>query len=191
MKIRQVLDSIAMASLMVVSPISFGVTEHDNVVEFHSKPGDKFPQVTSIVFYFYGNYSITSGQPWDGVTTNNTSGDYPAYQVDALAGRKGSNPPASFFFQHAGNAWISIDDCFDPTNLVLNFAFSGVLEIEGNDYNIMLGQVGCAGGNPWYVGANQMGFTVDGNGWLLTPDGQYRINSDGSAENEFKVMKNQ
>lgn len=189
MKISTLLSSCLVAGLGLIAPLGYAATEHDNVVEFHSKPGDKYSQVTSLVFYFDGNYSITSGQPWDGVTTNNVSADYPAYQADALAGRHYSDPPADFFTQRAGGKWITMAP---PGIAGMNFAFSGSLEIDGNDYNIVLGQDMCGSRNCWYLGANQSGFEVDANGWLVTPDGQYRIvaDDDSGAVNEFQVLKN-
>ena len=188
MKISTLLSSCLVAGLVLIAPLGYAVTEHDNVVEFHSQPGDEYSQVTSLVFYFDGNYSITSGQPWDGVTTNNVSADYPAYQADALAGRHSSDPPSTFFTQRAGGEWITTDG--QPGIAGMNFAFTGSLEIDGSDYSIVLGQNMCGSRNCWYLGANQSGFKVDTNGWLLTPDGQYRIkpSTNDDVYNEFQVF---
>ena len=130
MKIPRILASSTMAGLIVVSPLSQGVTEHDNQVEFKScsesqcpdtTPG---PQVSSLVFYFDGNYYVTVGQPWDGVTTNNITSQkgYPAYQADIYAGRKSSELPAGFFNNRAGS--INVGPCgVSPAEInSLNFA---------------------------------------------------------------------
>ncbi len=168
---------------------SWAATEHDNTVDFSSWPSAHAcggSQVNSIVFYYTGEYSVTDGQPWDGVTTNNITsqkGGVPTYQVDVFAGRKASQPPADFFIQRAGTINIGVSGAaqFDA----LNFALTGVLEIEGNDYQVVIGQVGVMAGEPnniWYLGPNESGFnyvktvySYDQCEYLTTPDGKYRI----------------
>ena len=212
MKIPRILASSTMAGLIVVSPLSQGVTEHDNQVEFKScsesqcpdtTPG---PQVSSLVFYFDGNYYVTDGQPWDGVTINNITSQmgYPAYQADVYAGRQSSELPAKFFNDRSGG--ISVGPCgtYQSPLESLNFALSGILEIEGNDYPIVIGQNGVSGENCWYLGPNASGFKViqwyrtsdDATyEYLLTPDGQYRMGVSAYAYVAppyiFYVSKNQ
>ena len=116
--------------LTLSSPISQGESEHDNQVEFHSCPASQCDnmtpgqQVSSLFFYFDGNYYVTVGQPWDGVTTNNITSQkgYPAYQADIYAGRKSSELPAGFFNNRAGS--INVGPCgVSPAEInSLNFA---------------------------------------------------------------------
>lgn len=183
-----------LAGLLVCSPVSYAVTEHDNTVIFTAWPTDKpcgvvtGTQVSTIVFYSTGDYSITDGQPWDGVTTNNITsqkGGVPTYQADVLAGRKASESPADFFNGRAGK--VNIGPC-GPAGLdTLNFALTGVLEIEGNDYPIVIGQVGVnTSSNCWYLGSSEgefdyseasysSGSKVYQCNYLTTPDGNYSI----------------
>lgn len=183
-----------LAGLLVCSPVSYAVTEHDNTVIFTAWPTDHpcgvvtGTQVSTIVFYSTGDYSITDGQPWDGVTTNNITsqkGGVPTYQADVLAGRKASESPADFFNGRAGK--VNIGPC-GPAGLdTLNFALTGVLEIEGNDYPIVIGQVGVnTSSNCWYLGSSEgefdyseasysSGSKVYQCNYLTTPDGNYSI----------------
>ncbi len=183
-----------LAGLLVCSPVSYAVTEHDNTVIFTAWPTN-YPcgvvtgsQVSSIVFYSTGDYSITDGQPWDGVTTNNITsqkGGVPTYQADVFAGRKASQHPADFFNSRAGT--VNIGPCGPAGLNTLNFALTGVLEIEGTDYPIVIGQVGLDNSNNcWFLGSNEGefdyfeasysdGYTIYSCEYLTTPDGKYSI----------------
>ena len=114
MRISKKIRSSILASFMLSSFSPWAATEHDNTVDFSSWPSAHAcggSQVNSIVFYYTGEYSVTDGQPWDGVTTNNITsqkGGVPTYQVDVFAGRKASQPPADFFIQRAGTINIGV-----------------------------------------------------------------------------------
>ena len=182
MKINSIFLSSITAGLMLIASVASGTTEHDNVVEFDSE--DNLEEY-SIVYYWDGDYSITSGQPWDGITTNNVTTEYNAgYQVDAMAGRHSSGPPADFFNARA-NGLFATTNSNKSTPSGMNFAFSGILEINGLDYKIVIGQNGCGTSNCWYVGPNESGFRAWNDSSILTPDQRFYIYASG--ENTFAI----
>ncbi len=166
---------------MLIAAAALATTEHDNVVEFDAENN---LDVYSIVYYSDGDYSITSGQPWDGITTNNVSGEYNVgYQVNAMAGRHSSGPPADFFNARA-NGLFTTTNSNKGTPSEMNFAFSGILEINGHDYKIVTGQNGCGTSNCWYVAPNESGFRAWNDGSILTPDQRFFIYA---GENTFAI----
>ncbi len=181
MNINALMITYLMIGLAVSSPL-FGSSEHQNVIEIDS---DNDPEVNSLVYYWDGGYSITSGQPWDGVTTNNVSTDLlPAYQVDALAGRHSSGPPADFFNDRANGLFTTTNGNKDTPD-GMNFAYTGVLEINGYDYKIVIGQNGCGTDNCWYLAPNESGFRNWDYNEIMTPDQRFYIRASGS--NTFAV----
>lgn len=207
MKFFQKLACNIVVGLMSSSTSSLAVTEHDNAVEFKSCPDSKCSymtpgsQVNSIVFYYDGGYSVTSGQPWDGVTTNNNAvnAGYPDYQVDVYAGRKSSEPPADFFNQRAGTTYVGPCNSDTSPFTAMNFALTGVLEIEGNDYQIVIGQAAFSGSNCWFLGPNESGFNLIYNNqfidserleehYLITPDHQYRLGLTGIGHADTNIF---
>ena len=127
---------IIVICLLVMPATGSTVSEHDNYITFSSED-NVTQEVSSVKFYFTGNYSITANQPWDGVKGNDISSKYldnnPTYQVDVMAGRQSSADPCNYYLQ---NSSIVEYPCTQA-----NFALSGVLEIEGNDYPVVLVQV--------------------------------------------------
>lgn len=63
------------------------VTEHSNVVGLGAN------EALPVSFTWDGGYSVTSGQPWDGVSTSQGSQVGGGVTIDVQAGRKGSTGP--------------------------------------------------------------------------------------------------
>ncbi len=140
-------------------------TEHDNWVYLSTYWG--FAQ---LAFDLTG-YSITSGQPWGGVSTGQPD---QTWGIDAKAGRHGSSTPAEWFKSHASVAVCTGYTCSSAWPSELNFAMTGTLTINGTSYPITIGQGSTAlGVNNWWIGGP--GWTIhsgtDSN--VVTPDGQY------------------
>lgn len=166
-----------------------GVSEHSNVVNLEVAEGSE-SAISSVNFTWNGGYSITSGQPWGGVTSSTGSENGLAYvNVSASAGRSGSQGPASWFSQ---NEVVNVaDDTFlsapgAPSDL--NFAFTGTLTINGHDYPIVLGQGHQSATNNWWFGGGS-GWT-NNRGALVTPDGAYRIQGYSDSANAFAISTN-
>ena len=166
--------------------------QHDNYVSFTSA-------MQSDGFYYFGGINsasfapqdstITSGQPWAGVSTSipyftpfnpqEKTGDL--LELNAQAGRKDSSGPADWFNQQAP-VFVSLagDSSHGTTINNLNFAFTGELTLNGTTYLVALGQGNEGGGSsPWWLGGQD--FTVnyppaslpETSPVLVTPDGQY------------------
>ncbi len=191
---------------LVASPLSAtAAIEHDNEVDFLSDqrkrcypspcdPDQPSPNqaydgwpVQSIVFYWSGYSNITSGQPWGGISVDNTSvywNNYPDNTVHVSAGRKGSAGPADFFNAKAKSPSVcTVGECGTTLIDAANFAFTGTLEIEGTDYQVVVGQFHPTNvSNAWILAGAEPGFTLWGPGpgqnpaySLVTPDGKYYI----------------
>lgn len=153
-------------------------TSHDNLVIFNYDP-----PLMKVTYTFSGEYCITSDQPWHGITTVDMGA---SYVVDANAGRKKSNGPAQWFKDHA-TAAIGVDT-ISPWPKTLNFAFNGGITIDGNMYQLVVGQGNDGVRNNWWIGGNQW-LNASPN-LLVTPDMKYFIIADERAANTFIVMSN-
>jgi hypothetical protein len=151
-----------------------GVTVRDNRVAILSTL-DSY-SIKTIRFEWDNGYSITSGQPWEGITIK-SDGTYPV-EMNVRAGRKGSSGPLNWFALHGGlenvissEKWANIDS--------LNFAFSGVLIINGDRYSVVLGQEGFAGTNGWWIAGNGAGWLRHNpiflTSYIVTPDNKWQI----------------
>ncbi len=126
-----------------------GTVQRTNDVDFV-----QLTQKINVSFAYTHNYSVTSGQPWGGVTATPTT-QSPQVTVKALAGRHNSTPPAQFFTSHLQSPNPSNPDAIaaqsqqDELPSDLNFAFTGNLTINGTSYPVVLGQ-----GHQWWVGYN-------------------------------------
>lgn len=156
-------------------------TEHDNWVYM-----DVWEDNVQVSFAL-SEHSITSGQPWGGVSTSYPTG---TFEIDAKAGRHGSSSVASWFKSHASAAtcanWPS--GCPDwPSNL--NFAFTGNITINGTGYPITIGQ-GSVGGvhNNWWIGGPgwQLKSTALGDA-MITPDGKYYFEPVDDTFDTFRI----
>ena len=93
------------------------VSEHDNYVEFQGAD----------IEYEFKDYDISSGQPFDGVTSKNDT-------MDIKAGRHGSGGPAATFM-----AGVSVQNVMglgvelDMTPAALNFVVLGDMKFTFKD----------------------------------------------------------
>lgn len=138
-------------------------TEHDNWV--YLEPYMWNPTLA----YEQADHSITSGQPWGGVSTGTPDLDW---GIDVKAGRHGSRSVADWFRSHASVATCTAD-CSTNWPSELNFAITGTITINGTGYPITIGQGSTFGKNNWWIGGP--GWTIhpgiDAN--VVTPDGKY------------------
>lgn len=183
------------------APDPGGVELHANLMAFLQAPPptwQKEPPVQpalSLQFEYGGDYVVTDGQPWQGVTTQGGTPGSPL-EITALAGRHKSVPPEEFFneYTHLVLGYAFVDD--RPSEL--NFAFSGNLVINGSSYPIYLGQGSSLFETDWWFGvpilpADEKPWTQDTSGYLHTPDGKYVICPKnggyfGAHDNAFQVI---
>eukprot|EP01083_Nonionella_stella_P068922 183329_1 len=140
---------------LLLPAVLTGTTMHDNYVFF------KCENIANYKFYM-DDYSISSGQPWDGITYS-TQTDYGS--IDAKAGRHGTSEVANWFkIKLGGGQAVGIDsgDTTSPDDL--NFAFYGDMsfDLENKSYalpNVAIGQGHFTTRNNWWFG---------GPGWQKT-----------------------
>lgn len=153
-------------------------SSHDNLVVF-----TRYPTITSVTYSFDGEYSITSGQPWHGISISESDGDC---TVNADAGRKKTDGPAQWFKNHATMA-MCVSGSWLGWPSSLNFAFNGTITIDGNSYQLVVGQGNDGVHNNWWIGGNQWGSDTAS---LITPDKKYCITQWDVSFNEFYVQPN-
>jgi len=126
-------------------------------------------------------HCITSGQPWEGVTTEE---DSHSGTLIVKAGRKGSKETAAWFVDKAENG--SILGCSSSSKYPdkLNFAFTGTLKFTHANKtikckNVLIGQ-GHSTRNTWWLGGCKMtGMDTPFGGVLLSPVDGYILSSLG------------
>ena len=203
--------SLLVAALCVIAPAcgdSDGsssepgsVEIHDNVMAFLQAPPPSWqmppPAQPTLAFAFDydDDYVVTTGQPWQGLSTEGGTPGSPL-EITAKAGRHKSDPPATWFNQRS--ALLLGYGLEDSKPEELNFAFSGNLVINGTSYPIYLGQGSDLLGNDWWLGVpaaepGQPAWTRIDGGYLLTPDGKYVVCQKnggyfGSKNNAFQVI---
>ncbi|MEI8081854.1 MAG: hypothetical protein WCI74_08430, partial [Actinomycetes bacterium] len=141
----------------------------------------------TIAYSFSGNYSITADQAstWGEVTGCSTTSA--TCTIEVKAGRQDSAPVWQWFTANAsGYGCINSKPCNSISSM--NFALTGTLTINGQQYPLTLGQNGSASSNSWWYG---------GPGWTsanpsmgmfngVTPDGKYSLNMTG--DNDYSVQ---
>ena len=132
------------------------------------------------------DHSITSGQPWGGVTTGVSDQNW---GIDVKAGRHTSSSVANWFRSHASAAtcanWPS--GCPDwPSEL--NFAITGTITINGTGYPVTIGQGSVGLHNNWWIGGPgwSMHSTVLGDA-VVTPDGKYYFEPEDDTFDQFWI----
>jgi hypothetical protein len=176
-----------------------GVEIHDNLMAFLQAPPPPWqmpppPQPTlTFQFAYDGEYVVTAGQPWQGVTAGMASS---LLEVTAKAGRHKSAAPAAWFNEHS--ALLLGYGLEDSRPEELNFAFAGTLVIDDSPYQVYLGQGSDLLGDDWWLGvpaaeADQPAWTRTTDGYLLTPDGKYIVCPKnggyfGARDNAFQVI---
>lgn len=165
-----------------VSQPLVGTTMHSNLVTIYPAD-DTSPLYDGLSFTPSGTYSISSGQPWGGVTSS--TGAFDGLQITAQAGRHDSSGPAQFF---TDNASVMIGGAaYGDTPSSLNFAFTGTLTVDCNSYDIVVGQGSNFDGNNWWFGAE--GWTQDGAEGITSPDGKYTLLA-GQSQEAFSLIAN-
>lgn len=171
---------------------TISTTAHDNNVSFapHNEPAIK-----TMTFEYDNGFSITPGQPWEGLTVslNKNSYDQPVPSMNARAGRHASSTPLDWF--NARNHGKKISSMPSWSNIgTLNFAFTGYLIINGDRYLVVIGQEGLLGTNGWWVAGQDPGWTYHspafGPDYLLTPDAKWQIMGDSYVNDNFFLTKN-
>lgn len=173
-----------------------GTVEHTNNVDFVGEG--------IIVSYNYsGKYQVSSGQPWNGVTSTPSTHSAPAV-ITAKAGDHNTAAPAQWFTGSLQNRWgnnpdaIVSDTAVAQTPHNLFFAFNGGLTINGTNYNTVIGE-SPAGylNNTWWIGGTvtQVGTgtwttirTANHGTALITPDGKYEIQASTYNNHTFNVL---
>ena len=155
------------------------VSMHDNWVDF-------FPWADNVQLAFdLSDHSITSGQPWGGVSTGT---DNNTWAIDVKAGRKGSSGVADWFKSRASAAWCANfpSDCPNwPSEL--NFAMTGTLTINGTPYPVTIGQGSTGLHNNWWIGGPGWTLNVSFGVAVVTPDGKYFIEPVDDTFNQFWI----
>jgi len=129
----------------------------------------------------YSNVYHTAGQSFGGLTTRKGTASYRNYcelsmKIDNKAGQ--SETLAQQFRSEVHNV------C-ENSPKYLTFYVKGELIIDGNSYNIVIGQdMDC--GESWAIGGTATGWTDQGH-YISTPDGKYVI---VKVYNDYEVWKN-
>jgi hypothetical protein len=123
-------------------------TEHDN--EFNLKASTN---INSISFKFNGDYIVTDGQPWGGVSADGG-------KIVVKAGRKGSEKCAKWFKDYVASNYNNMIHTCGGDNLpdMLNFAIKGTLTVEGEDFDVCIGQGhrSSTGENNWHLASKSI-----------------------------------
>ena len=152
---------------------------HDNWVQL-------VPWADNVQLSFeLADYSITSGQPWGGVSTGTQDN---TWGIDVKAGRKGSGSVADWFKSHASAAWCANfpSNCPDwPSEL--NFAMTGTIKINDDSYPITIGQGSTGLHNNWWIGGPGWTLDVTFGVAVVTPDRKYFFEPVDDTFNQFSI----
>lgn len=135
---------------------------------------------------------ITEGQPYHGVHRDwESRSKMNQLKIDVKCGRKSSRPPASYFNDAAEGMYRVITRLENKLPSELHFAIKGVLTIDGQGFNICLGQAGAGFYNPWYLASNRLVAVVKHKGvdhYYKGHLGRYTIDCE-SSDHAFKVKR--
>ena len=160
---------------------------HDNHLHIHRKDN-----VTSSEFDYNDAYNITKGQPFNGVTVGNITGQMT--DIDVNAGRKGSKEVAQWYIDSVGRDSTHMIHTMggDAVPEKLNFAIKGTLTINGNAFEVCIGQGHHGDNNNWHLAsqalkadANNKSGTIGNsltNSFRITQTGTYGFNLSQSKE---------
>ncbi len=156
----------------------------------------------NVSYQFTGQYSVSAGQPWRGVTSTPSTPSAPA-AVTVQAGHNPAVAPAQWFTGSLANRGKNADVVTTTGGAgqlpgALDYAFDGNLTINGTSYQIVTGYVlnviDCTYFHQWSVGGTPTTPTPNGGTWtttktgaLLTPDGKYEIVPNGANQHTFTV----
>jgi hypothetical protein len=123
-------------------------TEHDNEFDFNASTN-----VNSISFKFNGDYIVTDGQPYGGVSSEGG-------KIVVKAGRKGSEKCAKWFNDYVASSYENMIHTVGGDNIPseLNFAIKGTLTVDGVSHEICLGQGHrpSTGENNWHIASKSI-----------------------------------
>ncbi len=173
-------DDKVLRSVPVTNQTENGVlitaSSHDNLVAFV-----RFVSLTNVTYAYDGQYCITSGQPWDGISASEDDG---SCTLDVKAGRHKTSGPAQWFKNRATKA-MSASGSWVGWPSSLNFAFNGTITIDGHSYQLVVGQGNDGVHNNWWIGGVNWG---SDSASLITPDKKYRITQWDVSFNGFYVQ---
>ena len=160
--------------------VTLDTTEHDNWVFLTPVPGN--PPLA----FGLADRSITSGQPWGGVSTGVQD---QLWGINVKAGRHASSSVASWFHSHASAATCANWPSGCPVLAVRSeLRLHGELTINGTGYPVTIGQGSVWPHNNWWIG---------GPGWtmhstilddaVVTPDGKYFFEPADDTFNQFWI----
>jgi len=151
---------------------------HNNNITF---AGDK--TIKSISFDYGDLYTITPGQPWGEVeTTSSHNGS--TLKIDIGAGRKDNKSNADWFnaVVNSANEKMFHTRGGDNVPKELNFAIKGTLTINGDKFNICIGQGHTGSYDNWHIASESASSKHPYKDGYI---GKYYFSSDDS--DEFKV----
>jgi T5SS/PEP-CTERM-associated repeat protein/autotransporter-associated beta strand protein len=160
MSLRSILLKSSLRSLapllgILVAASANAQTQQTNEVQFEAKSGTSISgfQWAFISTSLNSNYDVSSGQPWNGVSSN-VSGS--TLEITALAGRQKTDGPADWFSSALQGGAATAHNAGGPLPNQLNFAFTGYMTLGGflnNSYAVVIGQGSDgAGANNWWIG---------------------------------------
>eukprot|EP00486_Rosalina_sp_Unknown_P001431 CAMPEP_0201573276 /NCGR_PEP_ID=MMETSP0190_2-20130828/17021_1 /ASSEMBLY_ACC=CAM_ASM_000263 /TAXON_ID=37353 /ORGANISM="Rosalina sp." /LENGTH=207 /DNA_ID=CAMNT_0048000023 /DNA_START=42 /DNA_END=665 /DNA_ORIENTATION=+ len=179
--------------------VRYFATAHDNIVKFTSKTGPITFKYSPTNSPADGKDHIkTSGQPFEGVTSNNNSVPQSDGSIDVIAGRKGDKDNAKWFKTNLqdGVALYSTSNNDPSVPDKLNFAIYGklIFGLSGVEYtlnDVVIGQGHFSTTNNWWIGGKDFQEFEDG---IRKQDGNgvfvFERKENGGKSNEFYVTIN-
>jgi len=140
--------------------------------------------ISTITFLYSGDYSLTDGQQFDGVTVSPINGKANQIEIDFKAGREPSEKCADYYKAYVDDEKDNMihTEGGDHAPNELNFAFKGTLTINGTAFNICLGQGDHDGSHNWHLCSTSVDADNNGKDGDI---GSYRLEQSGS--HTFKV----
>ena len=156
-------------------------------------------------FDWSGQYNITGGQPWGGVTFSQ-GGAWPGeFTITAQAGRSGSGGPAQWFISNA-SGMVAADSWGASSPGSLNFAFTGTITVNcsancgdaptgTSTLPLVFGQGHTADADNWWIGGEGWSyFACPGGPWAMgnadgcMTNGTWTIAASATSANTFTLL---
>lgn len=149
---------------------------HENVINFEAGRN-----INSVEFVAE-DHVITADQPWGGVTCAHID---KTTRVGIVAGRHASKECAQWFSSYVDNKYDDMIHTMGGDNIPnqLNFAVKGRLSINGDSYEVCIGQGHHDDNNNWHIASTEI--LADGDAKNGTLGNKYRLEQDGT--HGFKV----
>ncbi|MCP4990100.1 MAG: hypothetical protein GY928_29870 [Colwellia sp.] len=154
---------------------------HNNEFNF---TGDK--TISNISFKWNNEHIVSESQPWGGVNSGSSTGETNKLRIVVSAGRHNSDECANWFTAFVSDNYYKMIHTLGGSNkpAQLNFAITGKLTIDGEAFEICIGQGHHSGNNNWHLASQSL--TADNNakhGRL----GKFELNQNGSHEFEVRL----